>query len=430
MQDIAVRVAGISKKYTIGALQQRHDTLRDQLAHGFNSLLRRNGAAAPDTIFWALRDVSFEVKRGEVLGLIGRNGAGKSTLLKVLSRITTTTSGCAEIYGRLGSLLEVGTGFNTELTGRENVYLNGAIMGMRTAEINRKFDEIVDFSGIEQFIDTPVKRYSSGMYTRLAFAVASHLETEIMIVDEVLAVGDVRFQKKCLGQMGDAAKQGRTVLFVSHNMAAVQNLCTTGIVLSSGKVVFSGSALEASEHYLSSVTSRDFAIVDLSHHPGRTPDSRPVIQSIGLLADDGMARYRDSVKAGEDIVFEIQYDTQELCLDNAVIGIQSSLGERLFTVGARFSPDFKWEMRGKGTLMCRLPNIALVAGEYRVMVAMGSRIQRKDFDTVEDALTFSVEASDYFGTGELLLPGQGHFAVRSQWQILTVPEQVGDLAQA
>jgi len=299
---------------------------------------------------------------------------------------------------------------------------------MRSAEINRKFDEIVDFAGVEQFIDTPVKRYSSGMYVRLAFAVAAYLEPEILIVDEVLAVGDAAFQKKCLGKMGDVAKQGRTVLFVSHNMAAVQNLCTTGIVLSAGQVVFSGSALEASEHYLSSVTSRDFAIVDLRRHPGRTPDSRPVILSIGLLSDNGVSRYRDSVKAGEDIVFEIQYDTQELCLDNVVLGIQSSLGERLFTVSGRFSPDFKWNLRGRGTLTCRVPNLALVPGEYRVMVAMGSRIQRKDFDTVEDALTFSVEASDYFGTGELLLPGQGHFAIRSQWGIVSAPEEVGNLA--
>jgi lipopolysaccharide transport system ATP-binding protein len=431
MSDIAIRVAGISKRYQIGAVQRRHDTLRDQVAHRFRSLWQRNDQdAQAERIFWALRDISFEVKRGEVLGLIGRNGAGKSTLLKVLSRITTPTTGYAEIYGRLGSLLEVGTGFNTELTGRENVYLNGAIMGMRTAEIIRRFDEIVDFSGVEQFIDTPVKRYSSGMYVRLAFAVAAYLEPEILIVDEVLAVGDAAFQKKCLGKMGEVAKQGRTVLFVSHNMAAVQNLCTTGIVLLAGELVYQGTALEASEHYLSSVTSREFAIVDLSRHPGRTPDSRPVIKSIALLANDGASRYRDSVKAGEDVVFEIQYDTQELSLDNAVLGIHSSLGERLFTVGSRFSSDFKWNLRGKGTLTCRVPNLALAAGEYRVMVAMGSRIQRRDFDTVEDALTFTVEASDYFGTGELLLPGQGHFAVRSRWGMSSVVEQVGYFAQA
>ena len=312
-----------------------------------------------------------------------------------------------------------------ELTGRENIYLNGAILGMRKAEIERKFDEIVDFSGVEQFIDTPVKRYSSGMYVRLAFAVAAHLEPEILIVDEVLAVGDASFQRKCLGKMGNVAKEGRTVLFVSHNMAAVQNLCKYGIVLSAGEVIFRGSAVDASEHYLTSVAKRDFGVADLSGHPGRTNDSRALIRSIGLLANDGMSRYRNSVRTGEDMVFEIQYDTGELCLDNAVLGIHSSLGERLCTVGARFSPDFSSiKMRGKGTLTCRLPRMTLAEGEYRVMVAMGSRMQRKDVDTVEDALTFRVEALDYFGTGETLIPGQGHFAVRSEWRMASVPEQL------
>jgi lipopolysaccharide transport system ATP-binding protein len=429
MGDVAVRIADISKRYEIGALQKRHDTLRDQVVHGLRSLVRRvpESGRAPST-FWALRNVTLDVRRGEVLGLIGRNGAGKSTLLKVLSRVTVPTTGRAEIYGRLGSLLEVGTGFNAELTGRENIYLNGVIMGMRTAEINRKFDEIVEFSGIEQFIDTPVKRYSSGMYVRLAFAVAAHLEPEILIVDEVLAVGDAMFQKKCLGKMGDVAKQGRTVLFVSHNMAAIQNLCTTGVVLASGEVVFRGSALEASEHYMSSVTSRHFGLVELAGHPGRVYDSHPVIQAVGLLGTGGTSRYTDTVKAGDDIVFEIQYDTDDMLLDNAVLGIHSSLGERIFTVGARFSREFNWKMRGKGTLTCRVGNIALAPGEYKVMVAMGRRIHAKDVDCVEDALTFKVEGHDYFGTGETLLPGQGHFAIRSEWHMTSVPESLASLA--
>jgi lipopolysaccharide transport system ATP-binding protein len=428
MSDIAIRVSGLSKKYQIGALKRRHDTLRDHVAHGLGSLLRKNRERERQAeIFWALKDVSFDVARGEVLGLIGRNGAGKSTLLKILSRITVPTEGSAEVYGRLGSLLEVGTGFSGELTGRENVYLNGAIMGMRKKEIDRKFDEIVDFSGVEQFIDTPVKRYSSGMYVRLAFAVAAHLESEILIIDEVLAVGDAAFQRKCLGKMGHVAREGRTVIFVSHNMAAVQNLCRTGVVLSAGEVMFRGAALEALDHYLAASATRGFGVANLQHHPGRTSDSRAVIQSLGLLANDGKSRYRDSVKPGEDIVFEIQYDAQELCLDNAVLGIHSSLGERIFTVGGRYSPDFSWTLRGKGTLTCRVPRLALAAGEYTVMVAMGSRIQRQDCDCVEDALTFRVEVLDYFGTGETLLPGQGHFAVRSEWRLASVPEEVGSL---
>jgi len=431
MGDLAIRIDGISKRYEIGAIQKRHDTLRDHIVHGLRSMTsRRTQSTSAPTEFWALRNVSLDVKQGEVLGLIGRNGAGKSTLLKVLSRITVPTSGRAEVYGRLGSLLEVGTGFSPELTGRENIYLNGAIMGMRSAEIDRKFDEIVDFSGIGPFIDTPVKRYSSGMYVRLAFAVAAHLEPEILIIDEVLAVGDAMFQKKCLGKMGDVAKQGRTILFVSHNMAAIQNLCTSGIVLGSGEVVFRGSAVEASEHYLSSVTSRKSGLADLTGHPGRTKDSTPIVHSIGLLSNDGESPYTESVKPGEDLVFEINYDTSDHVLDNAVLGIHSPIGDRVFTVGARYCSDFKWRMVGKGTLTCRVRGVALAPGEYSVMVAMGSRLQRIDYDTVEDALSFRVEAGDYFGTGEALLPGQGHFAVRSEWSMIPSTEPVDTLAEA
>jgi len=237
MGDIVIRVESLSKKYSLGILQNRHDMLRDHLSHIAKKMIQwgHRPSCKNDTI-WALRDVSFEVKKGGVLGIIGRNGSGKSTLLKILSRITEPTKGRVEVHGRLGSLLEVGTGFNPELTGRENIYLNGAILGMKKAEIDRKFDEIVAFSEVEKFLDTPVKRYSSGMYVRLAFAVAAHLETEILVVDEVLAVGDAAFQKKCLGRMGTLAKKGRTVLFVSHNMAAVQALCDLAMVLDGGSI--------------------------------------------------------------------------------------------------------------------------------------------------------------------------------------------------
>ncbi len=245
MSDLAVRVEGLSKEYRLGGPRERYSTLRDRLnklaSAPFRALRGRRERSEQDGLFWALKDVSFEVKRGEVVGIIGRNGAGKSTLLKILSRITEPTEGEVDISGRVGSLLEVGTGFHPELTGRENVYLNGAILGMRQAEIARKFDEIVAFAEVEKFVDTPVKHYSSGMYMRLAFAVAAHLEPEILIVDEVLAVGDMEFQKKCLGKMGEVARGGRTVLFVSHNMGAVQNLCTQGVLLDSGRVVRAGS---------------------------------------------------------------------------------------------------------------------------------------------------------------------------------------------
>jgi len=253
MSNIAVQVEHLSKQYTIGRGNYRHDTLRDQLVHGLKILFRRDGRPRPSgDAIWALKDISFEVREGEVVGIIGRNGAGKSTLLKILSRITEPTSGRAKIHGRVGSLLEVGTGFQPELTGRENIYLNGAILGMKKAEIDRKFDEIVAFAETEKFLDTPVKHYSSGMYVRLAFAVAAHLEPEILIVDEVLAVGDVQFQRKCLGKIQNIAKgEGRTILFVSHNMDAIQRLCSRCLLLAEGQLITDGNVGGAVARYLS-----------------------------------------------------------------------------------------------------------------------------------------------------------------------------------
>jgi lipopolysaccharide transport system ATP-binding protein len=263
MSDLAISVENLGKLYHIGTRQERYKTLRDSLVNALVDPIRRFGKSKggdrnQDTI-WDLKDVSFEVKQGEVVGIIGRNGAGKSTLLKILSHITEPTEGRVRLRGRVGSLLEVGTGFHTELTGRENIYLNGAILGMKKAEIERKFDEIVAFAEIEKFLDTPVKRYSSGMYVRLAFAVAAHLEPEILVVDEVLAVGDVEFQKKCLGKMGNVARQGRTVLFVSHNMASIRMLCSAAILLENGSIKMSGSPDAVIGGYLSA--SHDAVLV-------------------------------------------------------------------------------------------------------------------------------------------------------------------------
>ncbi len=253
MNDVAIRVENLSKRYRIGE-KVPYKALRDEITRLFTAPFRKlKNPSAPkgeNGHIWALKDVSFEVKRGEVVGIIGRNGVGKTTLLKLLSRITEPTEGYAEIHGRVGSLLEVGTGFHPELTGRENIYLNGAILGMRKQEIAEKFDEIVSFAEIGKFIDTPVKRYSSGMYVRLAFAVAAHLEPEILLVDEVLAVGDIGFQKKCLGKMGDVAKEGRTVLFVSHNMGSIQDLCDRALLLNEGIVVLDGPARATVRKYL------------------------------------------------------------------------------------------------------------------------------------------------------------------------------------
>src|SRR5271155_4938975 len=267
----AIQAEGLSKRYRRGSLQ-KSTLLRDHLSRALRSpwsVFRRE----KEETFWALKDVSLEVKEGEVLGLIGRNGAGKTTLLKVLSRITRPTTGWAEIHGRVGSLLEVGTGFHPELTGRENAFLSGAILGMPKNEITRKFDEIVAFAELEKFIDTPVKHYSSGMYVRLAFAVAAHLEPEILLVDEVLAVGDINFQKKCLGKMGDVARAGRTVVLVSHSMAAINALCSRCIILDDGRVTFSGDMKQTVDRYLQGVAGEASAarshIIDLSIAPGR-----------------------------------------------------------------------------------------------------------------------------------------------------------------
>ncbi|HEY1338206.1 MAG TPA: ABC transporter ATP-binding protein [Bryobacteraceae bacterium] len=262
MSDIAIRVEGLSKRYRINGRQAKYRTIRESITTAARSILhpmrRANGGSlnGRSESIWALKDASFEVRHGEVVGLIGRNGAGKSTLLKLLSRITEPTGGYGEIRGRVGSLLEVGTGFHPELTGRENTFFNGAVLGMRRSDIARKFDAIVAFAEVEKFIDTPVKHYSTGMYLRLAFAVAAHLEPEILLVDEILAVGDLAFQRKCLGKMGDVAREGRTVLFVSHNMAAVRALCSRGILLDRGRVEFAGPTELAIYNYQKSLSSK------------------------------------------------------------------------------------------------------------------------------------------------------------------------------
>jgi lipopolysaccharide transport system ATP-binding protein len=269
-----IHVEGIGKRYRIGG-GRRHDTLRDAIADRARRLVGRGGPKPAPAEFWALREVSFDVKEGEVVGIVGRNGAGKSTLLKIVSRITPPTEGRVRLNGRVASLLEVGTGFHPELTGRENIFLNGAILGMTRQEIRKKFDEIVAFSEVEKFLDTPVKHYSSGMYVRLAFAVAAHLEPEILIVDEVLAVGDTGFQKKCLGKMGEVAKGGRTVLFVSHNMAAVQKLCGRTVLLNDGRLLTQGDTDAVITEYVRSFQPSTQPVVELDGRTQADADARP-----------------------------------------------------------------------------------------------------------------------------------------------------------
>ncbi len=314
MDDIALRVEGLSKLYRIGGNREEYKTLRDTFTdllvssfHRAGKLFRGGGvgAAEHEETFWALKDVSFEIKRGEVVGIIGRNGAGKSTLLKILSRITEPTEGYADIHGRVGSLLEVGTGFHPELTGRENIYLNGAILGMRREEIERKFDEIVAFAEIQRFIDTPVKHYSSGMYLRLAFAVAAHLEPEILLVDEVLAVGDARFQKKCLNKMQDIGQQGRTILFVSHNLAAITRLCERVILLDEGRILRDGRPPQVVGAYLNPGVGTTAARVwpDSTQAPG---GEIARLCAVRVRTEDG--RITDTVDIRQPVGIEMEYE--------------------------------------------------------------------------------------------------------------------------
>lgn len=317
---------------------------------------------------WALKDVSFTVEQGEVLGIIGRNGAGKSTLLKILSRVTAPTSGRIRVKGRVASLLEVGTGFHPELTGRENIYLNGAILGMTRQEVTRKFDEIVDFAEVEKFIDTPVKRYSSGMYVRLAFAVAAHLEPEILVVDEVLAVGDAEFQKKCLGKMGDVAEQGRTVLFVSHNMGAIKTLCHRVVVVSAGKLVFNGLSDAGLEHYLASnkCSERGQIVWAQDERPGNDIFH---LESIKLLNSSNIVQSQFS--AQEDIWVEVQFESLHQLDDvRIVLQLLTNMGEIVFTSPYHFS-SVSENPSGKYRVRCLIPGNILNTTLYTIRLWVG-----------------------------------------------------------
>jgi lipopolysaccharide transport system ATP-binding protein len=418
MSSIAVRVENLSKRYQIGAARERHDTLRDQLMAGFKSVFHLNGhRRGNDNTFWALRDVGFEIKQGEVVGIIGKNGAGKSTLLKILSRITQPTEGRASIHGRVGSLLEVGTGFHQELTGRENIYLNGAILGMRKAEITRKFDEIVDFSGIEQFIDTPVKRYSSGMHVRLAFAVAAHLEPEVLIIDEVLAVGDVGFQKKCLGKMEGVAGEGRSVLFVSHNMAAVEHLCGRALFLRDGRLTFSGRTKEAIEHYLADFSDDDGSpnahAIDLSRARRSQGISQPLLKKLELFVGDEPLKVglRVGTKLKACVSFEMKTAAPHF---DVILGFDNHLGQRVFSVCSAFQTDRQSHSRDDThKAVCVIPSLTLVPGEYRIKVLLD--IGGMAADRVENAARFTVLESDYYGTGKI--PPHGMVVVQNHWHL-------------
>jgi lipopolysaccharide transport system ATP-binding protein len=394
--DIAIRVEGLSKRYRLG--EER-------------SLTRWLRRRSSDDELWALRDVSFDVARGEAIGIVGRNGAGKSTLLKILSRITPPTSGSASLCGRIGSLLEVGTGFHPELTGRENVFLNGAILGMRRAEIAARFDEIVDFSGVERFIDTPVKRYSSGMRVRLAFAVAAHLEPEILIVDEVLAVGDAEFQSRCLGKMSDVAGGGRTVLFVSHNLAALKALCGRALWLESGSVAAEGLVAPVVDAYLAK--GRERAERPLAERRDRGGSGELRFTRAELRAAGAVPA------AGRALAISLGYASPggaPLKNVRVAVLVLDAAGSRVFATDTRLvNADFE-SLPASGEIVCEIPDLPLSAGDYQLN--LWATVNDTVSDHVEAARVLRVADGDPFGTGRPTLADKhGPVAVRHRWRV-------------
>lgn len=401
MADQAIRVQNLWKEYRIGSAPDTYRTLRDTLVDTVKAPFRRlrgRGAETSEAI-WALQDVTFDVPAGQVLGIIGRNGAGKSTLLKILSRITEPTRGEVQIHGRVGALLEVGTGFHPELTGRENIFLNGAILGMKREEIARKFDEIVDFSGVEKFIDTPVKRYSSGMYLRLAFSVAAHLEPEILVVDEVLAVGDAEFQRKCLGKMSDVASEGRTVLFVSHSMSAVLHLTQEAIVLDKGRMVYRAPSAEAVDYYLSNnAASSGERLWEASE----VPDSAAPFRPVAVRVRNPKGEVTDNARSVEPLTVELEYVLDEpLQALRVGIYLMTMRGEYVFTSFDMDEPEVfdRYFQRQPGHYIsrCTIPADTLNGGRY--FIGINASIYRvKRYFQDEQALAFNVDPSGAPGT--------------------------------
>ena len=407
-----IKVENLGKKYLISSQKrERYATLRDTIAQTalklFNPFSKRDEIRSKYEEFWALKDVSFEINQGDRIGIIGRNGAGKSTLLKLLSRITEPTTGRISIKGRVASLLEVGTGFHTELTGRENIYLNGAVLGMTRAEIKKKFDEIVDFAEVEKFLDTPVKRYSSGMYMRLAFAVAAYLEPEILIVDEVLAVGDAEFQKKCLGKMEEVGKEGRTVLFVSHNMAAIEALCEKVLLLESGVLVKKGEAVTIIGEYLLSMIKTSQEKICL----GKTKN----IISITTKNSKGLTT--DKFFTGDNIIFEIElfYETF-LEYPRLSIEIGNLTGQTLVTIHTDIQQNKKWSFEGKKIIKAIWKNNRMVPCKYRINVDFWG--YSNQIECLPGCANIEILPKDVYGTGQLPDSNiQGYLLADVEWEV-------------
>jgi lipopolysaccharide transport system ATP-binding protein len=429
--DIAIKVENVSKRYRIGLKEAMHDSFGGALLSFLKSpisnfrkyrSLYRFDDLNPDSgkysnnpssdVIMAVNNVSFDVKKGDVVGLIGKNGAGKSTLLKILCRITGPTDGRAEIRGRVSSLLEVGTGFHQELTGRDNVYLNATILGMTKKEVDRKFDEIVAFSGIEKFIDTPIKRYSSGMKVRLAFSVAAHLEAEILLIDEVLAVGDAMFQKKCLSKMDEISHRGRTILFVSHNMAAVQNLCNRVIVMDSGGIIMDGETNAGIEEYLSGVFGGGDG--DQIGFLPRDSGVLPVLRKLEFLGNEGQPV--NGISAGDPLTAKIYYKHTEPLKDPYFgLRFETIMGTKIIFLQTRFQKGHLPNLPSEGVITCHIPRIPLLPGIYYVSLGCGSANKQLDFIT--RARQLQVVEADVFGTGLLPPSTQAMVLLDADWII-------------
>ena len=416
-----IKVEHLGKRYRIGA-REPYQTIRDSIMRtaaapwrGLRSRFAGTRPSANTSDMWALNDVSFEVTPGEVLGVIGRNGAGKSTLLKVLSRITEPTAGRVELYGRVGSLLEVGTGFHPELTGRENIFLSGAIMGMRRVEIARKFDQIVAFAEIEQFVDTPVKRYSSGMYVRLAFAVAAHLDPEILLVDEVLAVGDVAFQKKCLGKMGEVAREGRTVLFVSHNTAAIEALCSACILFARGRLAGRGTPLDVLSQYVAAGADLGSGEQSLVEHSGRPGHLHPTMKRVELRSVGPAPT--GAVRMGAPLEIRVSYAADRPLRPVLGAVVKTSYGASVFCASDRFCDQLiRCNPLARGTVVCTIERLPLMPGNYTIDLYLGDA--NGDFDVIYEATSFEVLAADVTGSGRLPPSTLGPLYCDANWHLL------------
>jgi len=409
----SISVENLCKRYELGALQQETQ-LRDHLMHLLRAPFRRR---PPKEILWALRDVSFNVEQGEVVGIIGRNGAGKSTLLKVLSKITYPTSGKVRARGRVASLLEVGTGFHEELTGRENIFLNGSILGMRKREVDAKLDQIVAFSGVERFIDTPIKRYSSGMRMRLGFAVAAHLEPDLLIVDEVLAVGDAVFQKKCVSAMQDLRGGGRTVLFVSHNMAAVENLCSRGIWIAEGRVRQDGPTHQVIEAYMQSFASADAAISDLTSIGTRRGSGEARYTKVEFLSKEG--ERQTVTRCGKGVVIRLHYHANEP-IERPSFGFRmyTELGTLVTDTGTWLHGlDIPLAPAGDGYVDLEIDSLNLIPGRYFLSLQLDSSMSTKLYDMLEHAVHLDVEEGPIYGSTRKIDSRHGLVFFPQRWHV-------------